>query len=86
MRTVKKGNEVYDFIGRTKVISINGEKVKLIYDTMNFNRKNVAFCCEFDLVINGKEIGHVAVVNESDYRLNNLSFPTEKDMLEYAVR
>lgn len=85
MKTIKKANDVYDFIGSTKTITVNGEKIKLVYDRMGFNRANVAFCCEYDLVISGKNIGHVSVANDSDYRLNGISFPTDKAMLEYAV-
>lgn len=85
MKTVSKANNVYDFIGCIKTVSVNGEKVKLVYDRMNFNRENPVFCCEYDLVIDGKNVGRVAVVNDSDYRLNGVSFPTDKAMLEYAM-
>ena len=41
MKTIDKGKEVYDFIGCTKTISVDGVKVKLVFDMLNFRQKNI---------------------------------------------
>lgn len=90
MKTIKKNNtndwyeQIFDFFGCIKTINVNGEKVKAVYDMLNFNRSNREFVSEFDLCVDGKEIGHVTVVFSNLYRLNGKEFETEKAMIEYV--
>lgn len=91
MKTVNKNNNtnwyeaVYDFFGCTKTITVNGEKVKLVYDMINFNRANREHNCDCDLVIDGVKVGHVYYdIATGSYVFNGISFNTEKAALEYA--
>ena len=92
MKTIKKNNatdwyeQIFDFLGCAKTINVNGEKVKAVYDMLNFNRSNREYVSEFDLCIGGKEIGHVTVVFSNLYRLNGMEFETEKAMIEHAFK
>lgn len=91
MKTVNKNNNtnwyeaVYDFFGCVKTINVNGEKVKLVYDMVDFNRANREHNSDYDLVIDGVKIGHVYYdLATATYVFNGISFNTEKAALEYA--
>lgn len=84
MKTIEKGNEIYDFLGCVKTINIDGKKTKMQFDMLGFNRNNPEYVSEYDLVIDGKNRGHVSVANCDDFRLNGISFRTEKAMMEYV--
>lgn len=85
MKTIEKNNNTYDFVGCAKTINVNGAKMKVAYDMLNFNRNNTKFNCEYDLVILGKVIGKVSVLACGSYFLNGMEFASEKRMMEYAM-
>lgn len=86
MKTIDKGNELYDFIGCTKTISVDGVKVKLIFDMLNFRRDNPDYISEYDVAIGGKTLGHVCVPFSDTFVFNGIEFSSEKRMMEYISK
>lgn len=67
-----------------KTITFNGEKMKLTWEAQNFTRETNGNISEFDVVINGINLGHAEVPFSNVFKLNGVEFSTEKAMLEYA--
>lgn len=86
MKTIDKGKGVCDFIGCTKTISVDGVKIKLVFDMLNFSRNNSDFISEYDVAIGGKTLGHVCVPFSDRFVFNGIEFPSEKRMMEYVVK
>lgn len=85
MKTTKNENGTTNFYGCTKTVNFNGNKAKAVFDMLNFSRENKDYISEYDLVMGGVLVGHVAVPYSDLYLLNGVDFRTEKSMIEYAL-